>query len=1146
METPFLPRSTSGVVKGILARVQPRLVECAVPLPNRACPLPNWKEASACNGISSWRSLVKQSCVEDEANVTLEWINGELHIKVCCPVDVGSELLCWLTKSAVSPTCLKNNILAHTSDGELDTDKKTLQKMPVITTAKTTDLEEDTLMQKDDIIQDSSAGIPGISKFAELKDKARCVFMLNKKLQMEQILGLDVNLRKSSRTSSLQVEQWDTKIKSRNNKLFNRYPVSKDHEGKEDSQEEQMAEIKPNATLAETCSNPPPCSTVCISAILADNVETLRKESGTKRISNGYLPSTPKDRAENPGQEEQSHRYKLDDSAHTEPSTKRRHRCKECGKAFLQLCHLKKHHFVHTDHKPFLCTECGKSYSSEESFRAHMLGHSGVRPFPCPQCHKTYGTKRDLQEHQVLHTGQRPYICPDCGKSFARRPSLRIHHKTHQVKQRSSISSAYQCVLCGQHLANSGSLRNHMRLHTGERPYTCPYCSKSFRQQGNLRGHLRLHTGERPYRCHFCVDAFPQHPELHRHLISHTVLLRLAASKMGQNKTRMLRTLLFAAFFHLTLGNSVFLEQKEAVSLLRRTKRANRGFMEELRKGNLERECLEEVCVYEEAYEALESSIQTDIFWAKYSACKPLLKKRATLDECLKGSCAVGTGQNYKGKISVTKSGTECQFWSSKFPHKPQFNDTTHPEAILTENYCRNPNNHSQGPWCYTRNPAVRVEECAIPVCGENRTTVPISPALPPLPDQTRQREECVSEEGLLYTGTLSVTVSGDQCLPWASEKVRQLSSRKNFLEGVPLVENYCRNPDHDEEGVWCYVDHPNMTYNYCNLNYCENNLSYADDVAEEEIGGRTTIQQHETFFDPKTFGAGEADCGIRPLFEKKKISDPTENELLESYLQGRIVKGVDAEVGSAPWQVMLFKKKPQELVCGASLISNRWVLTAAHCIFYPPWDKNYTTDDLLVRLGKHNRIRYEQGKEKILFLDKIIIHPKYNWMENLDRDIALLRLAKPVPFSDYVHPICLPTKQVIQSLLLTGYKGRVTGWGNLFDTWGAGSRQLPSVLQEVNLPIVRREVCKASTNIKVTDNMFCAGYSPEESKRGDACEGDSGGPFVMKHPTEERWYQVGIVSWGEGCDRDGKYGFYTHLFRLKKWLQKTTEKHGS
>ncbi|XP_063145767.1 prothrombin isoform X1 [Candoia aspera] len=615
---------------------------------------------------------------------------------------------------------------------------------------------------------------------------------------------------------------------------------------------------------------------------------------------------------------------------------------------------------------------------------------------------------------------------------------------------------------------------------------------------------------------------------------------------MGQNTTRMLRTLLLAIFFHLTLSDSVFLEQKEALSLLRRSRRANKGFMEEILKGNLERECLEETCVYEEAHEALESDVQTDIFWKQYTDCRTLTKRREILDECMKGSCVQGIGQNYRGKISVTKSGSECQFWSSKFPHKPQFNVTTHPDANLTENYCRNPDSSSQGPWCYTRNPAVQMEECAVPVCGENRTTVPFSPVPPQMQEKTQQQQQdCVPEEGLLYKGTLSVTVSGERCLPWASEKVRQLSYRKNFLEEVALVENYCRNPDHDEEGVWCYTDHPNITYNYCDLNYCENSLSYADDVAEDQRGGRTTVQQYETFFDPKTFGEGEADCGIRPLFEKKKISDSTENELLESYLQGRIVKGVDADVGSAPWQVMLFKKKPQELVCGASLISSRWVLTAAHCIFYPPWDKNYTTDDLLVRIGKHNRKRYEQGKEKIVFLDKIITHPKYNWMSNLDRDIALLRLAKPVPFSDYVHPVCLPTKEVVQSLLLTGYKGRVTGWGNLFDTWGPGSPALPDVLQQVNLPIVSREICKASTNIKITDNMFCAGYSPEESKRGDACEGDSGGPFVMKHPTEERWYQAGIVSWGEGCDRDGKYGFYTHLFRLKKWLQKTIEKYG-
>ncbi|XP_068255243.1 zinc finger protein 408 [Nyctibius grandis] len=202
---------------------------------------------------------------------------------------------------------------------------------------------------------------------------------------------------------------------------------------------------------------------------------------------------------------------------------KRTYCCGECGKAFLQLCHLKKHRFVHAGHKPFLCTECGKSYSSEESFKAHVLAHQGVRPFQCTQCDKAYCTKRDLQEHQVLHTGQRPFSCEQCGKAFARRPSLRIHRKIHLAAGTGPAGpKGCQCAVCGRHLANPSSLRNHMRLHTGERPYACPYCGKDFRQQSNLREHLRLHTGEKPYKCCFCGNAFPKLPELRRHLISHT------------------------------------------------------------------------------------------------------------------------------------------------------------------------------------------------------------------------------------------------------------------------------------------------------------------------------------------------------------------------------------------------------------------------------------------------------------------------------------------------------------------------------------------------------------------------------------------------------------------------------------------------
>ncbi|XP_030056725.1 zinc finger protein 408 isoform X2 [Microcaecilia unicolor] len=204
-------------------------------------------------------------------------------------------------------------------------------------------------------------------------------------------------------------------------------------------------------------------------------------------------------------------------------TSKRKYYCQDCGKAFSQLCHLKKHRFIHSGHKPFLCTECGKSYTSEESFKAHILFHRGLRPYKCRQCDKAYGTKRDLKEHEILHTGQRPFQCDECGKAFARRPSLRIHKKIHQVKvQPPESNKIYKCAICERELANPSSLRNHMRLHTGEKPYICPYCGKDFRQKSNLRGHLRLHTGEKPYKCQFCGDAFPQMPELRRHLISHT------------------------------------------------------------------------------------------------------------------------------------------------------------------------------------------------------------------------------------------------------------------------------------------------------------------------------------------------------------------------------------------------------------------------------------------------------------------------------------------------------------------------------------------------------------------------------------------------------------------------------------------------
>lgn len=60
--------------------------------------------------------------------------------------------------------------------------------------------------------------------------------------------------------------------------------------------------------------------------------------------------------------------------------------------------------------------------------------------------------------------------------------------------------------------------------------------------------------------------------------------------------------------------------------------------------------------------------------------------------------------------------------------------------------------------------------------------------------------------------------------------------------------------------------------------------------------------------------------------------------------------------------------------------------------------------------------------------------------------------------------------------LMTTGFKGRVTGWGNLMESFNPAARNLPTNLQQIHLPIAEEDVCRSSTSIRITDNMFCAG----------------------------------------------------------------------
>uniref|UniRef100_A0A8C1AJY7 Prothrombin n=1 Tax=Cyprinus carpio carpio TaxID=630221 RepID=A0A8C1AJY7_CYPCA len=580
---------------------------------------------------------------------------------------------------------------------------------------------------------------------------------------------------------------------------------------------------------------------------------------------------------------------------------------------------------------------------------------------------------------------------------------------------------------------------------------------------------------------------------------------RLSYSRMGAKPATLLLSLLLGQVLQLTWCHNVFIDSKEALQIIR-AKRANTVF-EELKPGNLERECVEEICDHEEAREVFERADKTEIFWTKYMACEGTKLSRTpqninSLRVCVQteGDCYINIGENYGGTSSVTKSGKSCQYWKSNFPHRiHEFNVT---QLKLPENFCRNPDKSIEGPWCFTRDPTVRRESCSVTKCGETVVSLPRPPTVKP-EERYLKTEDCLDGSGETYTGVLSVTLGGHTCLQWSAAEVQALIKGKELLHHVQLVKNHCRNPDGDMEGPWCYVKVAggNITIDYCDFEMCDAPL---DKFVEDSGRERTTLgDKRKAFFNPRSFGNGEQDCGVRPLFEKISKEDKNEKELLMSYSGSRIVGGEEAEMGSAPC--------PQKIL-----------------------------ENLLPK------VKYERGTEKIVAIDEIIVHPKYNWKENLNRDIALLHMKKPVTFTNEIHPVCLPTKSIAKNLMFAGYKGRVTGWGNLRESWSSNPTNLPSVLQQIHLPITDQNLCRNSTSVIITDNMFCAGYQPDDTKRGDACEGDSGGPFVMKSPTDKRWYQIGIVSWGEGCDRDGKYGFYTHLFRMRRWMKKVIEKTGS
>ncbi|XP_055687960.1 trypsin-1-like [Lutzomyia longipalpis] len=244
----------------------------------------------------------------------------------------------------------------------------------------------------------------------------------------------------------------------------------------------------------------------------------------------------------------------------------------------------------------------------------------------------------------------------------------------------------------------------------------------------------------------------------------------------------------------------------------------------------------------------------------------------------------------------------------------------------------------------------------------------------------------------------------------------------------------------------------------------------------------------------------------------------------LSSVGNGRIVGGVNALPGEFPYicSIQWVLLTASTHICGASVVNNNWVLTAAHCITEAP-----NIGRLEILCGKLNLAIVEPNQARVGVASHVLHE---SWVPGAvgPFDIALIRLAAPLVYNDWIQPVVFPAAGSHPSGV-----SQMIGWGS---TSGGTIPTNPDILQKVNVPVVEYSACRAALEAigGGADNVFddtkiCTGPL---TGGVSACSGDSGSP-VLQGST-----QIGIVSWGfMPCGSAGAPSVHTRVAHFITWI---------